>query len=208
MVFFGQGEKTMEYRTGARELETTLKAWDALMPGRGNINLVACGGTALTLLGYKESTKDVDFLVPQPGEHKLLLDFLKKAGYRRTTQYGWQRAGETVLFDLYPGKKVYTTELLTSPLAKGGSRLWKEWKKISVRILNPSDLIISKMFRGTEVDIQDSLLLLEKEKLDLGALTKRYWETAQYEISEARVLRNWAILMKRLEKDKHDGKRR
>jgi hypothetical protein len=194
----------MEYRIKEDELTRTLQAWDELIPGRGKIRLVACGGTALTLMGYKESTKDVDFLVPEPGEYARLIDFLGKTGYRQVTSYGWKRNTETILFDLYPGKKVYVTELLTSPLARGGSRKWKEWKKIKVSTLNPADLIISKMFRGTETDIQDSLLLLSKERMDLKKLQTRYRETAQYDISEAKVLRNLELLLKRWQEMKHE----
>ena len=192
----------MDYRIGVEGLERTLKAWDGLIPGRGKIHLVACGGTALTLMGYKESTKDVDFLVPVAEEYEHLTGFLQKAGYRRVTQYGWKREGETILFDLYPGKRVYTTELLESPLNRGGCRKWNEWKKIFVGILNPADLIISKMFRGTETDIQDSLLLFAKERIDLEKFKRRYQETAQYEIAEAKVLKNLERLLKRLGKEK------
>ena len=70
----------MEYRIKEDELTRTLQAWDGLIPGRGKIRLVACGGTALTLMGYKESTKDVDFLVPEPKEYERLVGFLAKAG--------------------------------------------------------------------------------------------------------------------------------
>lgn len=188
----------MDYRIGGEELERTLQAWDGLIPGRGKVRLVACGGTALTLKGYKESTKDVDFLVPRPEEYKRLVSFLQRAGYKQVTSYGWRREGETILFDLYPGKRVYTTELLKSPLGPGGCRKWKEWKKIYVGILNSEDLMISKMFRGTETDIQDCLLLLVQEKIDLEKFERHYRETAQFEISEAKVLRNLEILLKRL----------
>lgn len=191
----------MDYRIDRQELERTLKAWDALLPGRGKVHLVACGGTALTLMGCKESTKDVDFLVPRTDEYERLIGFLKKAGYQQTTQYGWKREWEAILFDLYPGKRVYTTELLTSPLDRGGCRKWNEWKKIFVGILNPEDLMISKMFRGTETDIQDCLLLFAKERIDLEKFKKRYRETAQYEVSEAKVLRNLDILLKRMKEE-------
>jgi hypothetical protein len=191
----------MEYRMKAGELTRTLKTWDELIPGRGKIHLIACGGTALTLMGYKESTKDVDFLVPRTEEYRRLLDFLKKAGYRQVTQWGWKREMETIVFDLYLGKRIYTTELLTSPLSRQGHRKWNEWKKIYVGVLNPLDLIISKMFRGTEVDIQDSLALLAHEKIDLGKFKKRYQATAQYETGEAKVLRNMDILLKRWQKE-------
>ena len=61
------------YRQGKNELLSTLKEWDRLMPSRAKIHLIACGGTALTLLGYKESTKDVDFIVPVEKEYELLV---------------------------------------------------------------------------------------------------------------------------------------
>ena len=50
----------MEYRFNADELMRALGVWDSVLPGRGKIHLIACGGMALTRLGYKESTKDVD----------------------------------------------------------------------------------------------------------------------------------------------------
>lgn len=133
-----------------------------------------------------------------------MTDFLSKAGYRKETQYGWRRTGETILFDLYPEKKVYVTELLASPLIRGGARSWKKWKKIEVLILNSLDLIISKMFRGTETDIQDSLLILSNEKIDLAKLEARYRETAKYEIAEAKVLRNLELLLKRRKDANHE----
>lgn len=200
-IVLAGGREGMDYRIDRQELERTLKAWDGLIPGRRKIHLVACGGTALTLMGYKESTKDVDFLVPKASEYERLVGFFKKAGYKQATQFGWRREGEAILFDLYPGKRVYTTELLDSPLGPGMCRKWNEWKKIFVGILNPADLMISKMFRGTETDIQDCLLLFAKEKIDLGEFQKRYRETAQYEIGEAKVLRNLEVLLMRIEKE-------
>lgn len=188
----------MEYRLNADELVRTLTAWDDVLPGRGKIHLIGCGGTALTLLGYKESTKDVDFLVPVEKEYKGLTQFLKDAGYKSIMSYGWKRPDEKIIFDLYPGKTVYQTELLTSPLSGIGNRKIREWKKIYLGVLNPLDLIISKMFRGDEVDIQDSLILFKNEKVDLKMLEKRYRETAKYYFGEDKVLRNFDVLLVRL----------
>ena len=188
----------MGYRIEANELLNTLGAWDELIPGRVKIHLIACGGTALTLLGYKESTKDVDFIVPDEKEYERLTRFLKQAGYAAVTGYGWKRADETILFDLYAGKKVYTTELLTSPLIKDGNIPIREWKKIYLGVLNPFDLVISKMFRGAQVDIEDSLILIQKHQLHLGDLEKRYKQTAQYDVSEAKVLKNFDVLIDRV----------
>ncbi len=189
-----------EYRIPSNELIKTLSVWDELIPGRGKIHLIACGGTALTLLGYKESTKDVDFLVPDEKEHDRLIKFLKEAGYLQVTGYGWKRSDETIIFDLYAGKRVYTTELLTSPLEKRGNKKIREWEKIYLGVLNPIDLIISKMFRGTEVDVEDSLTLLKREKVNLKELDKRYKETAKYDTNEEKVLRHYERLLVRIKR--------
>lgn len=192
----------MEYRIKIEELFQTLQAWDELISGRGKINLIACGGTALTLLGYKESTKAMDFLVPNKDEYQRLISFLEQAGYKPCTGHGWKRDNEVIVFDLFAGKCVYTTELLSSPLVKGGNKKIREWKKIYLGALNPMDLIISKMFRGAGVDVEDSLLLFKNEKVDLKKLEQRYRETAKYDVSEDKVLRNFTVLLAQLEKAK------
>ena len=180
----------MEYRVTADELRQTLASWDALFPGRSKIHLVACGGTALSLLGYKESTKDVDFLVPNEQEHERLVKFLIRAGYERVVGRGWKRPGEVIIYDLYPGKRVFQTELLDSPLAGNGhTKLW-EGNKIYLGVLNSVDLIITKLFRGADQDVEDCLTLLDHEAVDLRVFEERYRETASYEINEGRVIQN------------------
>ena len=52
----------MEYRLTQKDLLQTLGAWNGFLNKK--VHLIACGGTALTLLGVKESTKDVDLLIP------------------------------------------------------------------------------------------------------------------------------------------------
>ena len=180
----------MEYRVTANELQQTLASWDVLFPGRGTIHLVACGGTALSLLGYKESTKDVDFLVPHEKEYERLVKFLTRAGYERVTGEGWKRPDEAIRYDVYLGKRVFQTELLNSPLdQKGHQPIW-EGKKIHLSVLNAADLIITKLFRGTEQDVEDCITLRTHEAVNLQALEARYRETARYEISEGRVIKN------------------
>lgn len=188
----------MEYRVKANELFATLEAWSQQMPARTKVHLIACGGTALTLLGYKESTKDVDFLVPNLKEHEKLLAFLKRAGYDYTTGFGLTRKGELIVYDLFPGNKVYTTELLTSPLLEGGNKKIREWKKIYLGVLNATDLIISKIFRGHQVDMDDCLILLKNEKINISKLEERYKETATYEVGEEKVIRNFEIFKMRM----------
>jgi hypothetical protein len=122
---------------------------------------------------------------------------LRKAGYEPKTDFGWQRKGETTIYDLYSGNRVYTTELLTSPLVKGGNIKIREWKKIYLGILDLTDLIISKMFRGTQADIDDCLALLQNQKVIRSQLEKRYKETAKYDVSENKVMGDLKILFLR-----------
>ena len=55
--------------------------------------LIACGGTALTLLELKESTKDVDFVVPVVTEYEKLVKFLNTIGYQSKSgaTFTWER---------------------------------------------------------------------------------------------------------------------
>lgn len=50
----------MKYRLNKQTLLDILVQWNAFL--KRKIHLIACGGTALTLLDIKQSTKDVDFL--------------------------------------------------------------------------------------------------------------------------------------------------
>lgn len=188
------------YRVKSDELMDILSAWDTLISGREKIHLIACGGTALTLLGYKPSTVDVDFVIPREEEYKRLVHFLADAGYEKAAGHRWKRPDEVIIFDLFPGNSVYTTGLLDSPLEAGRNKKIREFQKIYLGVLNPADLIITKLFRGHEVDFQDCQLLAENEKLNLDELEKRYRETAKYETGEVKVLRNLELFLGRLKK--------
>jgi hypothetical protein len=87
-----------------------LEQWNRFL--RRKVHLIACGGTAMTLMDIKPSTKDVDFIVPNVPEHVYLIRVLKELGYEQVTGCGWQRRGDIFRFDLFPGKRIHTTELL------------------------------------------------------------------------------------------------
>ena len=80
------------YRLDQAELLDHLRAWNSVL--RRKVHLIACGGTAMTLLGVKASTKDVDFMVPDTGEHAYLTKQLQAMGYKQVPLSGWQRKGE------------------------------------------------------------------------------------------------------------------
>ena len=65
----------MEYRLDKRKLLDVLAQWNRFL--KRKVHLIACGGTALTLLDVKPSTKDVDFMVPNAAEYTYLIKMLK-----------------------------------------------------------------------------------------------------------------------------------
>ena len=176
-----------KYRIDKEGLFAALAGWSAFLKRR--VNLIACGGTAMTLLGIKESTKDIDFIVPEVGEYKYLSGKLAELGYVQATKYGWNRDGGFI-FDLYPGNKVYETALLASPLEPGGNTPLREFARIYVGILNHYDILITKLFRSSSVDIEDCLGLVRavRGELDLAKLEERFKQTASYDVSEQKVL--------------------
>ncbi len=196
----------MEYRIDKQGLLDTLSAWDGFL--KRKICLIACGGTALTLLGVKASTKDVDLIVPDAAEYKYLLGILRQLGYKQVSGSGWER-GSGFIFDLFSGKIIHTTELLESPMEEGNNFLIKEFSRIYLGILNYYDIIISKIFRATTVDIDDCLLLLKSKRaeIDFKRLISRFRETAAFDISEDRINKQFDSFINIVKKERLLGEK-
>jgi hypothetical protein len=177
----------MEYRLNKQKLFDVLALWNRFLKRR--VHLIACGGTALTLLDVKPSTKDVDFMVPNQAEYNYLIKVLKSLDYDQVTANGWQRKGDIFRFDLFPGKRIHTTELLESPLEPGNHSLLMEYSRLYIGILNEYDLIASKLMRGTGVDFEDCLMLVKAlgGKIDIERLVAHYRELVSYDISVDRI---------------------
>ncbi len=179
----------MIYRIDKQGLLDRISGWDSFL--KRKVYLIACGGTALTLLGIKPSTKDIDLIVPNLNEYDYLISTLQQLGYKSASGTGWAR-GDAFVFDLFRGKFVHTTELLESPLDKDSHILIKEFSHIYLGVLNYYDLIITKLFRSDAIDIEDCLSLIKAKKkdIDLKILQKRFKETASFDVSEGRVNKN------------------
>jgi len=176
----------MDYRIGKDSLFDRFSAWNGFL--KKKVHLVACGGTAMTLLDVKESTKDIDLIVPRRTEYEYLVRTLEQLGYRPATGNGWSK-GDGFIFELFPGKRIFTTELLDSPLKEGNHFLIKELSHIYLGALNYYDLLISKLFRSSGVDIEDCLqLFAEKgQEIDLDRFVERFRETASFDISQGKA---------------------
>jgi len=195
----------MEYRLNKQTLIDFLGQWNAFLKRR--VHLVACGGTALTLMDIKPSTKDVDFMVPVETEYRYLIKTLKDLGYQQQTGSGWHKSGDLFVFDLFVGQRIHTTDLMASPLEKENHTLFKEFSHLYIGILNPYDLIASKLFRGTEVDFEDCLMLVKsrKESIDLTRVEQHIKELASYDISEKQIVGNLENFLSLVRKETRYG---
>jgi hypothetical protein len=160
--------------------------------------LIACGGTALTLLELKESTKDVDFVVPVATEYEKLMKFLNTIGYREK-KGGWAHPDDPLfLYQFWYGNRVFTTDLLDSPLQEGRHILVKEWRHIYLGALNLLDLIITKVFRGTGVDMDDSIAVFQTGQVDPQQLLARYVDTSRYDMNPDEKMEHFRLFAERL----------
>ena len=84
----------------------------------------------------------------------------------------------------------------------------KELSHIYIGVLNPYDLIVSKLFRGTPVDVDDCLMLFKAKHKDIkiDLLRVRFIETAKYDIAEDKLIKVWDHYEQVFKKEKSNGK--
>lgn len=195
----------MNNRADKELLLSRLADWDSFL--RKRVRLIACGGTALTLLNIKPSTKDIDFIVPNIKEYEYLVRTLNQLGYESVSGSGLRR-GTDFVFDLFRGPRVHTTELLESPLEAENHILLKEFSYIYLGVLNFYDLLITKLFRGTSADIDDCLALIrhKENEIDSRFFETRFRKTASYDISEERIIKNLEYFLRLIRERNLNGK--
>ncbi len=188
-----------EKRGTLPDLMKALAYWDEGLEESDAMRLIAIGSTGMALLGHKSLPKDIEFLIPDKKEYGQMTDFLKKAKYSQEgSGRGWERSNQPFVFHLSSGNKVYQAELLGSPLQNSGHRKIEEMKKIYLGVLNPIDIVISKLFRGKDTDFQDCLTLIKHEKINLLQLKSRFRETALYDLRETKLMQNLDRLLSRV----------
>ncbi len=126
------------------------------------IVLVAAGGTAMTLLGVKPSTRDIDFTGPADDI----------SVFRATLG----KVPHGMKVDTWPGGQVFTQILPADYLQK--SKKLKAITNIELRALHPVDIVVSKLGRLDDRDEQDIKACIRKSKLSKAAVAKRASEVA------------------------------
>jgi hypothetical protein len=191
--------RSKRYRIKGIDLLDTLENWDSLMNFR--VRLIACGGTALTLLNIKESTKDIDLIVPEKNEYDKLIKFLMALNYRFKGNGLAHEDDPNFIYQLWCGNRVFTTDLLESPLKGNNHILINRWSHIYLGVLNLTDLIITKMFRGTPADREDCIAAFATGQVKADKLFERYYEAARYDLNPEKVLQNFGYLAEGLHEE-------
>jgi hypothetical protein len=142
-------------RLDKSELFNLLKIFDE--EASKHVCLVAVGGTAMTLLDLKLSTKDIDFTVPE--KDKAEFDRI-----RSVIPHGYQ-------IDVWTNGTIFCLTLLDDYLSRSSGI--KNFNKIELRALHPVDIVVSKIARLDSADIEDIKACIKKYKIRKEDVKKR-----------------------------------
>lgn len=106
----------------------------------GRITLVAVGGTAMTLLGIKPSTRDIDFTGPKA-------DIAAFESALKKLPHGFK-------VDTWPDGQVFSS-FLPPDYLDISIPIRVKLKNIELRALNPLDIVATKIGRMWERDLED-----------------------------------------------------
>ena len=108
---------------------------------KNKITIVAVGGTAMTLLGLKKITKDIDFNIPSDNDYNEFERVINEIGFN-------------IKIDYYRKNTIFS-ETLPMDYLKIAIKYKYNFDKIELYILNPIDIVCSKIARLSDRDIED-----------------------------------------------------
>lgn len=158
------------------------------------IELFAMGGTAMVLANIKEATRDIDFLTNS--DQVTIQRLFNLAGLKEKDTSKlcnkWNLNDETRIDIFYDGF------ILGVPLPNDWGKMSIHVKtvgKVKLFILNWHDVIITKLSRSEERDIEDIVSIIKSEKINIKTLKKRY-----YNLAETALISDYDKKFKHLEK--------
>src|SRR3989344_1092157 len=143
------------------------------------VQMYALGGTALTILGVKQSTRDIDININSSKQYNYIREIFEKIGFKNNRSLRWFTQ-EGLAFDLFHGSNILGTQLMDDCLKL--SKFIRKIGNIELYTLSLYDIIISKLARGDERDFIDIKHIFEKENINLKVLVERYIETMEVSI--------------------------
>jgi len=122
------------------------------------------------------------------------MKFLKALNYRYKGNGLAHKDDPNFIYQFWCGNRVFTTDLLESQLIENNHILINRWPHIYLAALNLTDLIITKMFRGTPADREDCVAAFATGQVKAENLLERYSEAARYDLNPGKVLQNFGYL--------------
>jgi len=123
-----------------------------------DIKLHAVGGTAMTLLGLKTSTLDIDFDMNDA-------DLTELERILKSTPHGFK-------VDLYKNGLIFSQQLPKDYVSKL-ILIPADLMRIKLYALNPVDIVVTKIGRLNDRDIQDIESCIKKHTLKKAAIINR-----------------------------------
>ena len=143
-----------------RDLLNWLKEVDGKL-GRDMI-VVAVGGTAMTLLDLKESTRDVDFCV----ESKDVAEF------KKITQ------SKLFVVDIFQNGFIFALQLPENYIEKAIDQVGR-FTYLKLKVLGLEDIVLTKTSRLNARDIDDIKSLAKTGKINVNYLKERFEEIVE-----------------------------
>jgi len=150
-------------RINKYELLSLLQEFDLKL--QREITVVGVGGTAMTLLGVKKDTKDVDFDIPFTDDYEefnRVMNIIKPK----------------VRIDVFKTDLILTEILPSDYLKIAIKYAGLNFSKINLYALNPIDIICAKIARLSETDIEDIKTCIRYYNITKSQIEKR---AIQYE---------------------------
>jgi len=147
----------MPYEIGKQKLIDFLEQIDKVLSSK--IKLIAVGGTAMTLLGLKSSTLDIDFCLTSNQNRKIFAKTSSELphGYR---------------IDLYESGAIFSQQLPEDYETKA-IPISTKFKNLELFALSPLDIIVTKIGRLNERDWEDIKSCIKHAKLTKQQIKQR-----------------------------------
>ena len=157
------------------------------------LELYAIGGTAMLLKNIKETTKDIDFLTAENQEKIRKLFNLAGLKEKDTSKLCNAWYLENIRIDLFYDEFIFGISLPNDWKEK--SEHLKDIGKVKLYILNWPDIIITKIARNEQRDIDDAIDIIKAENISFEELRERY-----YTLAEGSIISGYDAKFKALEK--------
>ena len=145
------------------------------------IKLIAVGGTAMTLLGLKRSTIDVDFDLSE-GDSRVLKRTLE------IVPHGFR-------VDIFTNGLIFSQQLPDNYLDKA-IPIKVDFMSIKLYVLNPIDIVVTKIGRLDDRDMQDIEACITRCKLEKEKIIERA-NQVEYIGNEKNYKINLKVVIKR-----------